>query len=90
MWRHGCLAETKADQPDAISTTMPPAKSIALIEAAGLASPFINPFTPHTMCARGQYTNSTQSTVNASTAENFMRSTTAPTITAGVMIANIS
>src|SRR2546423_7030018 len=38
-----------ADQPDDICTTVPPAKSIALILAPAFQTPFISPSTPHTM-----------------------------------------
>src|SRR5512143_3886053 len=38
-----------ADQPDDICTTVPPAKSIALILAAAFHTPFIRPSTPQTM-----------------------------------------
>src|SRR5204863_898077 len=81
---------TRADQPDDICTTVPPAKSIALIFAPAFQTPFINPSTPQTMCANGKYTTNIQSVTNARIAENFMRSAIAPTISAGVMIANIS
>src|SRR6185295_8198919 len=40
----------KADQPDDICTTVPPAKSIALIVALAFHTPFIIPLMPHTMC----------------------------------------
>src|SRR5437660_7622958 len=42
-----------ADQPDDICTTVPPAKSIALIFAVAFQTPFIKPSTPQTMCANG-------------------------------------
>src|SRR6266700_5030627 len=38
-----------ADQPELIWTTVPPAKSIAAIFAAGFQTPFIMPVTPQTM-----------------------------------------
>src|SRR5512140_1728401 len=44
----------KADQPEDMCTTVPPAKSIALIEASLFQTPFIIPSTPQTMCARGK------------------------------------
>src|SRR6266478_6622586 len=40
---------TNADQPEDIWTTVPPAKSIALIFAAAFQTPFIKPSTPQTM-----------------------------------------
>src|SRR5215831_4202082 len=43
-----------ADQPEDIWTTVPPAKSIALIFAAAFQTPFIKPSTPQTMCASGK------------------------------------
>src|SRR4051812_36359971 len=45
---------TIADQPEDMCTTVPPAKSMALIEAFGFHTPFIIPSTPHTMCASGK------------------------------------
>src|SRR6476646_7308682 len=44
---------TSADQPEDICTTVPPAKSMALILAAAFHTPFMKPSTPHTMWARG-------------------------------------
>ena len=82
---------TSADQPEDMCTTVPPAKSIALIEASAFHTPFIRPSMPHTMCASGKYTTNIQSVdERASAREYFMRSAIAPTISAGVMIANIS
>src|SRR4051812_15306283 len=43
-----------ADQPEDMCTTVPPAKSIALIEAVAFHTPFMNPVTPQTMCASGK------------------------------------
>src|SRR5262245_19539306 len=45
---------TSADQPDDMWTTVPPAKSIALIFAAAFHTPFIMPSMPHTMWASGK------------------------------------
>src|SRR6266853_5288273 len=45
---------TSDDQPDDICTTVPPAKSIAVIFAAGFQTPFIQPSIPQTMCAIGK------------------------------------
>ena len=81
---------TKALQPELMWTTVPPAKSIALIEALAFQTPFMAPSMPHTAWASGKYTTTIQSATKASTAENFMRSAIAPTMSAGVMIANIS
>ena len=39
----------KADQPEDMCTTVPPAKSIALIEAPAFHTPFIMPLMPQTM-----------------------------------------
>src|SRR5688572_10623978 len=77
---------TSADHPELMCTTVPPAKSIALIVPA---APAIKP-PPQTMCASGKYTANIHSATNSSTAENFMRSAIAPTISAGVMMANVS
>src|SRR5436309_5068844 len=43
-----------ADHPEDICTTVPPAKSIALIFASAFQTPFTNPSTPQTSCARGK------------------------------------
>ena len=43
----------------------------------------------HTMCAIGRYEKVNHSTMNSSTAENFMRSANAPTIRQGVIAANV-
>src|SRR5271165_775709 len=45
---------TRADQPDDMWTTVPPAKSIALILAAGFQTPFMSPSAPQTMWASGK------------------------------------
>src|SRR5258705_3837009 len=76
-------ASARAENPLDMCTTRPPAKSIALALK-------IQPSADQTMCAIGQYTSSTQIEVNATYALNFIRSATAPRISAGVMIANIA
>src|SRR5262249_38954288 len=43
-----------ADQPDDMCTTVPPAKSIALMDALAFQTPFMRPSTPHTMWASGK------------------------------------
>src|SRR3954462_3377816 len=43
-----------ADHPEDICTTVPPAKSIALILASGFQTPFMKPLMPQTMCASGK------------------------------------
>ena len=45
---------TSADQPEVMWTTVPPAKSIALIFASAFHMPFMKPSTPQTMCAMGK------------------------------------
>ena len=45
---------TSADQPDDMCTTVPPAKSMALIDAPAFHTPFIIPSIPQIMCARGK------------------------------------
>src|SRR5262245_50556536 len=45
---------TSADQPDDMWTTVPPAKSIALIAASAFHTPFMSPVIPQTMCASGK------------------------------------
>src|SRR5215213_8440837 len=44
----------RADQPEDMCTTVPPAKSIALTDAPAFQTPFMNPVEPHTMCASGK------------------------------------
>src|SRR6185369_1855822 len=44
----------RADQPDDMCTTVPPAKSIALMVASAFQTPFIIPLTPQTMWASGK------------------------------------
>src|SRR5262249_8774144 len=80
-------AQTRAETPDVICTTVPPAKSKHGIDppTAFSKAPF-----PQTMCAIGKYTISAQSDVNSSIALNFIRSANAPEINAGVMMANIN
>src|SRR5205809_8084478 len=48
------MQRTSADQPDDMCTTVPPAKSIAVILAAGFQAPFIQPSIPQTVCATGK------------------------------------
>src|SRR5258706_15803944 len=47
------MHKTSADQPEDMCTTVPPAKSMALILASPFQTPFIKPSTPQTMWARG-------------------------------------
>jgi len=74
-------AATSAAPPAVTCTTAPPAKSRKPI------APSQPP--PHTQCATGAYTSSNHRLVNISMAENRIRSAKAPTISAGVMIANV-
>src|SRR5438094_2407821 len=48
------MQRTSADQPEDMCTTVPPAKSMAVIFAAGFQRPFIQPSIPHTMWAIGK------------------------------------
>src|SRR6202008_362253 len=75
-------AATSAEVPLDMCTTRPPAKSIA--PDLKIQPP------PQTMNASGQYTTTSQMLMKARKAENFMRSATAPRISAGVMMANIA
>src|SRR5262245_3335003 len=45
---------TSADHPDDMCTTVPPAKSIALMLASAFQTPFIIPLIPQTMWASGK------------------------------------
>src|SRR5262245_39826482 len=80
-------AQTSADTPEVMCTTVPPAKS-----RHGNLPPatFSSPPLPHTMCARGTYTTKNHSVMNNTVPLNFMRSAVAPVISAGVITANIS
>jgi len=81
-------AQTSAETPELMCTTVPPAKS-----SVGNRPPsdaFSNPHLPHTMCAIGAYTINDQRDKKSSIALNFILSANAPVISAGVMIANIS
>src|SRR4029079_14563734 len=80
----------RADQPEDMCTTVPPAKSMALMAALAFHTPFMKPSMPQTMWANGKYTMNIQPIMNSISALNFMRSAMAPTISAGVMMANIS
>src|SRR5262245_42301633 len=77
------IAATSAEKPLDMWTTIPPAKSIA-------PDLKIQPSDPHTMCAIGQYTTSSQIVMKVTQTLNFMRSAIAPRIRAGVMIARIA
>ena len=48
------MQRTRADQPEDMCTTVPPAKSMALILAAAFHTPFMRPSMPQTMWARGK------------------------------------
>src|SRR5437763_16553549 len=48
------MHSTSADQPELMCTTVPPAKSTAVIFACGFHTPFIQPSIPQTMCASGK------------------------------------
>src|ERR1700730_1265789 len=81
-------AHTKADTPELMCTTVPPAKS-----RVGNFPPrdaFSRPPLPQTMCASGAYTTKNHKIRNSTVPLNFMRSAVAPVISAGVMMANIS
>src|SRR5205823_5260648 len=45
---------TSADQPEVMCTTVPPAKSMALMPASLFQTPFMSPSIPQTMCACGK------------------------------------
>ncbi len=45
---------TSADQPEDMCTTVPPAKSMALMAALAFHTPFMKPSAPHTMWASGK------------------------------------
>ena len=81
-------AQTSAETPDEMCTTVPPAKS-----SVGNFPPseaFKNPPLPQTMCASGAYTIKNHSVIKSTVPLNFIRSAVAPVISAGVITANIS
>src|SRR5579875_2394358 len=77
-------AQASAPAPESISTTVPPAKSMTCSFAA------MKPLGENTQCATGKYTRETQASTYTVQPTNLVRSATAPEISAGVMIANIS
>ena len=64
-------------------TTVPPAKSRAPSPTSLIQPP------PHTQCATGAYTRVTHITRNMRYVVNLKRSTNAPVMSTGVMMANI-
>src|SRR5256885_7468790 len=71
-------AQTSAETPDEMCTTVPPAKS-----SVGNFPPseaFKNPPLPQTMCASGAYTIRNHSVIKRTVPLNFMRSSVAPVI----------
>ena len=74
----------RATTPELMCTTVPPAKSSSAPRRNS------QPAGEKTQCATGVYTTINQIPRNQNHAENFMRSTMAPVISAGVMIANMS
>ncbi len=48
------MQSTSALQPEVMCTTVPPAKSIALMAAFGLSGPHMKPVVDQTMCASGK------------------------------------
>src|SRR5580704_10395164 len=80
-------AQTSAETPEEMCTTVPPAKS-----RHGNLPPseaFSKPPLPQTMCASGAYTTRNHKVRKSTVPLNFMRSAVAPVIRAGVMIANM-
>src|SRR5215475_4387598 len=81
-------AQTSAETPEVMCTTVPPAKSRQGNFPPSVA--FSNPPLPQTMCASGTYTTKNHSVMNSTVPLNFIRSAVAPVIRAGVITANIS
>src|SRR6516165_3000003 len=75
--------------PELTCTTVPPAKSSTLTQAASLDE-LKKPSGPHTQCAIGEYTKIAHRPMNHNMAENFIRSANEPAISAAVMIAKVS
>src|SRR5512134_549337 len=76
------IAAARAETPEVMWTTVPPAKS----RAPRLR---IHPPIPHTQWATGLYTSNAHSRLKTRKAEKRNRSANAPVISAGVMTANI-
>ena len=81
---------TSADQPEVMCTTVPPAKSIALIVALGVPHAVHQAVDAPDHVRHREVDDEHPRDMNSMIAEYFMRSAIAPTISAGVMIANIS
>ena len=82
-WRlPSTMAATRAEKPEEMCTTVPPAKS-------RMPARCRKPSVAHTECATGQYTMSSQADMKTSSEENFMRSARPPVMSAGVMMANV-
>mmetsp|Transcript_4588 Transcript_4588/g.8655 ORF Transcript_4588/g.8655 Transcript_4588/m.8655 type:complete len:247 (-) Transcript_4588:564-1304(-) len=77
------MAPTSAPMPAVMCTTMPPAKSSTPMSAKKPPAP------PHTMWQAGKYTANAHMNTYHITALNFMRWTKDPTMSAGVMMANV-
>src|SRR5450756_3022225 len=65
------IQRIRADHPEDMCTTVPPAKSMALMAAFGFHTPFINPLMPHTMWASGKYTTNIHRIMNSSRAVSY-------------------
>ena len=76
------IASARADAPEFISTTEPPAKSSTPICAS-------QPFGENTQWARGTYTTSAHSAVKVRKLPNFIRSAPVPASSAAVITQNI-
>src|SRR6187431_1665241 len=76
-------ATIRADTPELMWTTVPPAKSSA-------PSLYSQPSTDQTQWANGEYTRIDHRTVNRTNAPKRLRSANAPVMRAGVIAANIS
>src|SRR3954447_13718529 len=76
-------ATMRAETPELMWTTVPPAKSSA-------PSLYSQPSTDQTQWANGEYTRIDHRIVNSTNAPNRLRSANAPVMSAGVIAANIS
>jgi hypothetical protein len=84
------MQSTRADQPEVMWTTVPPAKSMALMAASGLSGPHMKPSAAPDHVGEGEVHANIHRVTKRSTAMNFMRSAMAPTMRAGVMMAKLS
>src|SRR5690606_28952922 len=83
-------AKTSAATPALMWTTVPPAKSSGYQSSLKMGPASLRMPPPQTQNATGEYTKMLHSAAKVTQAANFMRSATAPEISAVVMMANVA